>query len=83
MSAGSSPAGATKIKMRYVYTNYGTNEEVPQGTVFVCDAEDIIAADKLFFASMGFKMSDRKASQIGTWSPDWAKGAVSEDKTHG
>jgi hypothetical protein len=55
----------------YIYTNFGTF--FPSGVIFECDAEDITAADKLFAAAKGKKMSDKECSQVSTWSPDWGK----------
>lgn len=60
-------------QMHYIYKNHGTSGEVPHGVIYECDAEDITVADKSFAVQMGFKMSDKKAAMVATWSPDWSR----------
>lgn len=52
----------------YIYTNHGTF--FPKGVLFECDAEDILAADKLFTEKTGKKMSDKECAYVLTYSPD-------------
>jgi hypothetical protein len=58
-------------EMKYIY------EDHEKHTTWECEAEDLLAADKLYEAA-GCRMSEnakRKKSMpndVGAWSPDWA-----------
>jgi len=62
--------------MKYVYTDYSDKPK----QIFECEAEDILAADKLYEAA-GMRMEENKKgkkimpSDITCWSPDWSSNA--------
>ncbi len=63
--------------MKYIYTNTANK------TTYECNAEDIIAADKLYekfnvdsHYLFGTATAKKIPSCITTWSPDWSSNGI-------
>jgi hypothetical protein len=59
--------------MKYIYTNTEAK------TIFECEAEDILAADKQYKSHAGLGSKESIPSFVTTWSPDWWKPRNSDE----
>ena len=58
--------------MIFIYTNYGSLPDQPNGEIYRVDADSAQEADKSFLAQFGLKnFSQRECSAVSMYSPDW------------